>query len=158
MSCFRRKSLRLDAWSFSRSFTSNIGASMHPSSLLQVAHRCQCHFLLLKTSCPALSSGTVLSSAGQVLGPKSFQCDRRFLFKTPAAQAHCNHCFSDGTGSGQSLIYFRQPLSLWLFSCMHFIFDGINFCLVLLVLLIMNLTCAGGSYELVFRGVHAEML
>lgn len=87
---------------------------MHLSSLLQVA-QCKCSSILLKTLCPALSTGYVLLSTGQILGPESFRCDRQFLFWTPAAGAHCSHCFSAWLCSGQCHhVIFSLHLSLWL--------------------------------------------
>lgn len=71
---------------------------------------------LLKTFCPALSCGHALLSTGQVVGPASFQCDRQFLVRTPAAWAQCDHCFSDWACSGHSHhIFFSLHLSLCFF-------------------------------------------
>lgn len=84
-----------------------------------------CSLILLKIFCPALSSGNVLLSTEQVLGPESFLCDRQFLFRTPAARAHCAHCFSDGTCSGQSFLACGWVLAFFP-ACISFLVQQIS--------------------------------
>lgn len=138
-----------------KSLISNSGVSTHPFCLLQVAW-CKYGFILVQTFCPALSCGAVLLSAGQVLGPESLRCDRQFLFGTPAARAHCHHCFSDWMCSGQSHVFFSLRLSLRFFFLHAFHFWWNKFLSCSSSFAGMNLTCVVRTH--LFQRACAEML